>query len=496
MNLDRLQSFFSTSPAAKLLRSPHAAHILYFLFHHYKETRAITLPQSLLQQRLSDYFEQVHEIEPETLRDRPDTYLNAWSTGDSRWLRRFFDAAHAEPVYELTPHTEDVLRFVSDALNRNIGFVGTESRLKRIIDTLSDIVVRGSDDPARRLEFLRTERARLDREIEAIESGGAVSTYSSTAIPERFVDAVADLGSLLGDFRAVEDCFKEITRDVQKRQSEVSDERGAILGFALAAEDSLKSQDQGISFDEFVRLILSPSKQDQLETIFIRLHEIEALAEQFEGMRQIHGMIGSLSSEAEKVLRTIRRLSSTLRRLLDSKATTSRMRLAQVLRDIRSLAARLADQPPGEDFGLELDNDVDLLSVSERPFWTAPTTFEPLTLADHQPDEDDRWAAFRHLAALQRLDWEAMKSNISRLLSDQQRLPLPQLLALYPPQAGAIEVLGYLQIAHDEGHWIDQSIKERIPIQADGDDGEPTEFEVPQVVFLGDQFRLRVDGKR
>jgi hypothetical protein len=494
VNLERLQSFFNTSPAAKLLRSPHAAQIIYFLFRHFKETGAITWPQSQLQQRLSEYLEQIHETEPEILRERADAYLTAWSTGDSRWLRRFFDTAHAEPVYELTPHTEDVLRFLSEALNRNVGFVGTESRLKRIIDTLSDIVVRGSDDPARRLEHLRAERARLDREIESIESGGAVATYSSTAIRERFVDAVADLGSLLGDFRAVEDRFKDITRDVQRRQAEVGGERGEILGFALAAEDSLKSQDQGISFDEFVRLILSPSKQEQLETIFARLREIEALVEQVEGMRQIHGMIGSLSGEAEKVLRTIRRLSSTLRRLLDSKVTSTRMRLAQVLRDIRSLAARLADEPLAEDFGLELSSEVELLNVSERPFWTAPTTFEPLALADHKPDEDDRRAAFRHLAALQRLDWETMKLNISQMLRDQPRLPLPTLLAAHPPHAGAIEILGYLQIAHDEGHWIDQSVKERIPVSSEGNQDHSEVFEVPQVVFLGDRFRLRVAG--
>src|SRR5690606_29501506 len=97
------------------------------------------------------------------------------------------------------------------------------SRLSRIIATLSDLVVRGSADPERRLAYLRAERERIDAEIRSIEAGHAVETHSPTAIRERFADAVSDLVSLQGDFRAVEESFKAITRDVQKRQAESVD---------------------------------------------------------------------------------------------------------------------------------------------------------------------------------------------------------------------------------------------------------------------------------
>ena len=56
---------------------------------------------------------------------------------------------------------------------------------------------------------------------------------------------------------AVEESFKSITRHVQKRQAESLHSRGDILGFALDAEDKLKDQDQGTSFQAFVRLILT-----------------------------------------------------------------------------------------------------------------------------------------------------------------------------------------------------------------------------------------------
>jgi hypothetical protein len=481
------------------MRSPHAAHIVYFLHLHFKDSDRIVSPHSLLVHQLGEFLDEVHRAEPDVLKDRAETYLTIWSSGDSRWLRRFLDAAHAEAVYELTPHTEDVLKFLDDVLERNLGFVGTESRLKRIIDTLSDIVVRGSPDPARRLDYLRNERERIDGEIASIEAGDELVIYSSTAIRERFADALSDLASLQGDFRAVEESFKGITRNVQKQQIEREGSRGEILGFALDAEDNLKSQDQGISFDEFVRLVLSPRKQDELETILQQLREIEALAEQVEGMRRLHGMMGSLSDEAEKVLGTTRRLSATLRRLLDTRVTASRLRLAEILHEIRAAAVRLAERPPNDACSVEILAELDLCNVSERTFWTTPAQFEAQKLTEHQPDEDDLVATFRRFAELRRLDWTGMRNRIADMLRDRDRVPLADLLIAHPPECGVVEVLGYVQIAHDDGHHIDADQIDILRLPGDSaarEQHETYEYEAPHVVFLNHRLRTLVGGLR
>ncbi|MDZ7615542.1 MAG: DUF3375 family protein, partial [Patescibacteria group bacterium] len=157
MDLERLISFFAVNPSATLLRSPNAAYIVFFLHAHFKRAGNITIPHATLTQKLSDFLDEVHAAAPDCLRDVPATYVANWSTGDTRWLRRFHDGLHAEPVYELTPNTEDVLKFLAAVVERNLAFIGTESRLKRIIQTLSDVVVRGSPDPERRLEHLLAE---------------------------------------------------------------------------------------------------------------------------------------------------------------------------------------------------------------------------------------------------------------------------------------------------------------------------------------------------
>src|SRR5262249_59887760 len=120
---------------------------------------------------------------------------------------------------------------------------------------------------------------------------------------------------LQGDFRAVEEKFKEITRQIQQRQAEGQDTRGGILGFALDAEDVLKREAQGVSFYEFVRFILSPSQQERLEAIIQHLGVIQELADQADGLETVRRMVPLLLAEAEKVMRTNQRLSASLRRL-------------------------------------------------------------------------------------------------------------------------------------------------------------------------------------
>lgn len=488
MKLDQLITFFATNPSAKLLRSQHAPYVIHFLHLNFKADANLTSLHSSLQQRLTQYLDELHEAEPDVLRERADSYLNSWSTGETRWLRRYFDAEHSESVYELTPHSEDVLTFLTEILDRNLSFIGTESRLSRIIATLSDIVVRGSADPDRRLRFLRSERDRIDHEIESIEAGNPVETHSPTAIRERFADAVSDLVSLQGDFRAVEESFKSITRNVQKRQAESLHSRGDILGFALDAEDQLKDQDQGTSFQAFVRLILSQSRQDNLEGMIAQLDEITDLAEQLDGKQRMRGMIGGLSAEAEKVLRVTRRLNSTLRRLLDSRSTSTRMRLAEILLEIRALATGHADQPP--EIGIEVLSDLELVNVHQRTFWECPVQFQERQLFNVAQTDDERILAFRHLAEMRSLDWDSMRSNIKRVLQSTEQVTLPDLLEQYPASGGTIEVLGYIQLAHDDGHQVDETRVEIVYVDDPEFHDGARPFEVPHVVFLSERLRL------
>jgi len=121
-----------------------------FLDQQFKRAGRITVPFSDLHAALAAYQESVQETNPDVLRDKPENYLSGWCSSDTRWLHRLLEAGRNEPVFQLTPHTEDVFAFLDRVFDQDLGFVGTESRLRLVIETLADLVVNASDDPALR----------------------------------------------------------------------------------------------------------------------------------------------------------------------------------------------------------------------------------------------------------------------------------------------------------------------------------------------------------
>jgi hypothetical protein len=292
------------------------------------------------------------------------------------------------------------------------------------------------------------------------------------------------LHELERDFRAVEERFKEITQDVQQKQMKGMDTRGGILGAAMDAEDALRTDDQGVSFYEFFKLIQSTEQQQQLRTIIQQLPEIRELAEQTEGLQAIRRMMPLLLSEAVKVTQTERRLSSTLRRLLDAKAHQESMRVAELLREIRGLAAAMATNPPRDEVAIEVDDAIALQSPVSRQFWTEPTEFEAIDLTEQMSDVDQRDEMFREFTKLHRIDFRAMRSQIHEATLTGGGVTLGELLDAAPPQSGVMDVLGYLQIAADDGHIIDHDLPQEVVIPSGIDGSRTLIVTVPRIIFV------------
>lgn len=484
MHLTQLLAYFETSPALRLLGSRNAPFIVDFLDQQFKRAGRIAVPNSELHAALAAYKEGLRETYPDALRDKAETYLAGWCSSETRWLHRFLEAGRNEPVYQFTPHTEDVFAFLDHVLDKDFGFVGTESRLRLVIETLADLVVGASDDPEIRLGHLRAEKVRIEEEIRRIESEGFVTRYQPAQVRERFATAVSLLKQLQGDFRAVEEKFRDITRQVQQRQSEGRDTRGGILEFALDAEDVLKREDQGVSFYEFVRFILSPTQQDRLRAIIEQLGYIPELTELADWLETARRMVPLLLAEAEKVMRTNQRLSATLRRLLDARAHRDRQRVAQLCGEILGLASSLTADSPRAAVGVDVETKVAIAAPFARTFWSEPPRFNVVDMAEHEGDEGRRAEAFRLLAQMRRLDWPKMRNRVKAAVAHHGTVTLGRLLTEYPPEAGVIEVLGYFQIAHDDGHIVSPAAQEDIVLPASRDGQRALALTFPLVRFI------------
>ena len=484
MDASTLLMHFDSSPAIRLLRAGNAPYVIAFLHAQFKASATITIPHSELLPALGSFQEDLQQMYPDALKDKPETYLADWCSRDRLWLHRFIEAGRDEPIYQLTPHSEDVIEFLDHSLRKDVGFVGTESRLRLVIETLQQLVIGASEDPAVHLESLRKQKAEIEAQIAKIESGEEIPAFHPTRIREQFSLAVTMLKELERDFRAVEERFKEITQDVQQKQMKGMDTRGGILEGALDAEEALRTDDQGVSFYEFFRLIQSSEQQQQLRSIIQQLNQMQDLADQKEGLQIVRRMMPLLLSEAAKVTQTERRLSSTLRRLLDAQAHHERVRVAELLREIRALAAAMSTEPPCDEITLEVDDAIEVRSPASRQFWTQPTEFETIDLTEQSVDDNSRDSLFEQFAALHRIDFRSMRSRIQTAVAQHGHVSLAEILDENPPQSGVMDVLGYLQIASDDGHVIDHGLPQDLVIPSGMDEDSTLVVTVPRVTFL------------
>jgi uncharacterized membrane-anchored protein YhcB (DUF1043 family) len=276
--------------------SPCAVH-RFFLYRHFKVTGKTLWPQVELISALRDFQEEMHESGHDVLwEERPEKYLDSWSSGETHWLRRSLGKG-SEYVFQLTPDSEAVLGFFDQRFSSQNSTIGTGSRLKRAIEMLAEIVFRSSTEPDERIRYLKAEKEKIEREIDKIQADGIVMPEKPAILREDFSTAVAMLKQLQSDFRAVEEHFKDITRQVQQKIHEQNEVRGEILGSVFESDDMLKNKDQGVSFREFCRFLYSDPEQDRFYNIVDKLKVLDEISSFSEELKLISQLIPLLTDE-------------------------------------------------------------------------------------------------------------------------------------------------------------------------------------------------------
>jgi hypothetical protein len=256
----------------------------------------------------------------------------------------------------------------------------------------------------------------------------------------------------------------------------------------LDAEDLLKQQDEGVSFFGFVAFILSPGQQAFLQKSIEELQRMEALKDQDEAMQRLRRMVPALLAEADKVTRTTHRLSSTLRRLLDAQASEQRFRLASVLKDIRCAAVQLAQQGVQPPAGIDIEGDADVHAPMSRAFWTTPSAFSTETPTEFAVDMAQARGIAATLNGFSRLDFRSLRRRIREWTLEGESASLREIVETGqadPSQddLGLVDVLGLLQIAHDDKHTIEADTLESIRVPLSKDRNQYLRITLPRIVF-------------
>ena len=466
-------------PAVRLLRSQNAALTLTFLHRAFKEHHAISVPESHLRARLENFLNEARGNRPGTFAQTAAEYLATWCGTEQLLLKKFYSDEAEEPVFELTTAAEHAMQWLEDLQTRP--FVGAESRLELIFRQLEEIVLFATPDAERRLAGLRAQQAILQAQIESVEATRTAETYTAVQLTERFANALDLARGLQGDFRQLEENFKDLARALAEAQTRPGATKGGIVGQLLDTHAALKGSAQGQSFYAFWNLLSSPERQKRWRELIRQAYQLDGIDDRLRANRLLERLSSRLLVEGERVVRSNERMAATLRRALESAATGEDRRLRELIREIQQLALVCRMSPPLQDDFFNLAGPPEVFASFSRTFWqpgvaghvNGDFTFGGGTI-DRQVVE-----RFRALADL---NLTRLREHVCTCLVGDESILLSDVLRRFPPREGVLEVVGYIVIAmQDSQHYVADD--QLVEIQVAATSGAWELWRVPEVLF-------------
>jgi hypothetical protein len=436
-------------PPVKLLRAQNAPMLLGFLHHTFKREHKVAIPEGQLRAALAAYLDELREKDPLAYPTSAAEYLADWCDEAHGFLRRYYGNDANEPLFELTTGSEKALLWL-DSL-QEARFVGTESRLESIFTRLDEILKYASADPDARIRRLENEADEIRAEIDRIRATGAVTSFSPVQINERYAQVLGTARELLSDFRQVEENFKRIAREIAERQTQPGITKGAIVGHLLDSHDALRESEQGQSFFAFWNLLLSTDRQQQFQEQVDQVVGLAALSADHRANQLLRRLIPHLLREGEKVVESHQRMSTNLRRVLDTAHLNERRQVGELLQAIRNAALKLRDAPPADEDFFYVEDFPDVFSAMSRPFWQAPESVS-LTGSIENDENEIGLDDLRRFCNLPQIRLEELRRNVVACLEREPTVTLQQVLDLFPLRHGMMEVAGYVIVAASDPH--------------------------------------------
>lgn len=460
----------------RLLCAHNAPLLLSFFHQAFVEPNVRALSESDALMILGDHLEDIRDRHGNDVFPKsPRQYLDDWSADDARWLRRTLPPAKDEPEFDLTPAAERALEWIADLAPTR--FVGTESRLTTLVELLRVLAQGTNADRATRLEMLRAQAARIERQIERVE-GGDIDILTEVQVQERYLE-IRDLARrLLSDFRQVEENFRQLDRRARERIARADLAKGQMLDSIFGDHDSITQSEQGESFRAFWSLLMSPVQQSELESLVTAICELEPLAK-LTREDTLDRLRPDLILAGEKAHATLSKLVGQLRRFVDDQAWLEDRRLMNLIKDVERAAIDLGGVEPRAAFvTLDLPKaavSLPLERVLHHPQGDIRVDISPLVQGQSESDARSLFDQFF-------VDEARLLRRIDDLLIDHAQVSLPEIIKRFELEQGLAELVTYLRVAAGERHAvIDDSRYDAIQWH---DGRRERVARVPHVVFV------------
>lgn len=449
-DLHRLARLRQEHPAWALLRSDNAAAVLALLGRHFdRGTRRLPAPElfARLDADLQELRDEGFEL-PRT----GQAYCADWvRTG---YLLRRASADAREETLEPTEATFAALTFVAGLTTATSSV--TESRLTTLSSQLQALARDSDPRSESRLAALRAERAELDRQIAAVESGDFPVLDGNRAV-ERSAEILALAGEIPGDFARVRAELEALNRELRARILDDEGDRGDTLGEVFRGVDLIGSSDAGRSFAGFYDMIIDPERSSQLddwiEAVLQRPFAQQLTTEQRNRFRTL---LTEMEDAGGEVHATMTSLSRSLRHFVQSRHYEEHRRLQRLLRSAQQQALQVAQRrKPYDLLDLELVRvgmGIDSVAALRLHNPADDLVAEPVVT---QPVGEVDLAELRRIVRESEIDMDELAGNVAATLRSRGSATIGDVLRDHPATQGLASAVGLLVLAAEHGHRVD-----------------------------------------
>ena len=447
-----------------------------FLHQCYLLPNVRTLSRPEILSRLEDALFAVREVAgPESYPREAADYLEEWASDERGWLRKYYPLDSDLPHYDITPATEKALEWLASLEER--AFIGTSSRLLTIVEILRQMAEGSETDPEARVRELERRKADIEAEIGRVREG-RLDLLDETELRERFLQVEATARGLLSDFRAVEQNFRQLDREVREKVATWEGSKGELLAEVFGERDAISDSDQGRSFRAFWDFLMSASRQDELTRLLEKVFSLEAV-ERLRPDRRLLRIHYDWLEAGEVAQRTVARLSEQLRRFLDEAVWIENRRIMEIVRSIEQKALALRGRMGERTLALLEDSRLDLRLPLERPLHRPPVRTRirdlPLLPGEGEVSTD---LLFSQIF----VDRGRLERQLDRLLAQRSPLSLGEVLEIFPLTRGLSELVVYLVIASERPETVADEGREEVLVWEDGE-GVRREARLARILF-------------
>ena len=449
MDINQLVQTLNNSPSVKLLKMRSAEFFLAFVTSVFDEQMAIGEEklQMLLENMLDNQREDItdEDINIETLGESNETkakrLIKEWT---DKGLFANYQNEDGEIIYELSSHTSKVIDWVTSLKKEE--YIGTESKFKTLFSQLKDLVEFSNEDREKRLGLLRQKKEDIERQIESLEMGEEIEVYEDYQIEPRYNSLNKLAKELLSDFKEVDDNFKEIIKQIYKRQTDNEGKKN-ILNYIFDAYAELKDSQQGKSFYAFWEFLLSSELQkewDELTDLLYKTLDKRNIDSKDKFLKE---MKKHLFDAGEKVSKTNDRMSEKLSLIIRNNGNSDTQATKQVINDIKKMLLNTAQNKERNNTSLNYEV-IELKLPTERQLNLTPKQEVEYNNIPTEADLDiNELERIDKLYNYHQIDRRILRKRIDIILRENTQTTLAEVIEQNNGiEKGLSELFGYIAI--------------------------------------------------